>query len=104
MGVVGLPVGTEKFERDFSQGVDRREATKSLVRVLVPMEDAQTSSKIQRLSTLFPHVCHTLDYTQLKLLKVRQAHSRKRFRTYQQRLDQTRSLHRLPPLGPGAVC
>ena len=44
MGVIGLPVGTEKFERDFSQGVDRREATKSLVRVLVPMEDAQASS------------------------------------------------------------
>ena len=44
MGDVGLPVGTEKFERDFSQGVDRRVATKSLVRVLVPMEDAQVSS------------------------------------------------------------
>ena len=37
-------MGTEKFERDVSQGVDRREATKSLVRVLVPMEDAQASS------------------------------------------------------------
>ena len=44
MGVVGLPVGTGKFYRDFSQGVDRREATKSLVRVLVPMEDAHASS------------------------------------------------------------
>ena len=83
MGVVGLPVGTEKFERDFSQGVDRRDATKSLVRVLVPMEDAQARSLILWLSTLFPHVCHILDHAQLKLLKVRHAHSRKRFRTYQ---------------------
>ena len=44
MGVAGLPVKTKKFERDFSQGVNRREAHKSLVRVLVPMEDAPESS------------------------------------------------------------
>ena len=47
MRVVGVPVGTEQFERDFLQEAFRGEPAE-LVRVLVPMEDAQASFQILR--------------------------------------------------------
>ena len=49
MRVVGVPVGTEQFQRDFSQEAVNGEPAK-LVRALVPMEDAQASFQILRLS------------------------------------------------------
>ena len=49
MRVVGVPVGTEQFQRDFLQEVVNEEPSE-LVRALVPMEDAQASCKILRLS------------------------------------------------------
>ena len=52
MKVVGVPVGTEQFQRDFVQEVVYGEPAK-LVRVLVPMEDAQASFQILRLSAVF---------------------------------------------------
>ena len=42
MRVVGVPVGTEQFQRDFLQEAVNGETAK-LVRALVPMEDAQAS-------------------------------------------------------------
>ena len=49
MRVVGVPVGTEQFQRDFLQEAVNGEPVE-LVRVLVPMEDAQASFQILRLS------------------------------------------------------
>ena len=49
MRVVGVPVGTEQFQRDFLQEAVNGEPAE-LVRVLVPMEDAQASFQILRLS------------------------------------------------------
>ena len=49
MGVVGVPIGTEKFQRDFLQEEVNGEPAE-LVRALVPMEDAQASFHILRLS------------------------------------------------------
>ena len=57
MRVVGVPVGTEEFQRDFSQEAVNGEPTE-LVRALVPMEDAQASFQILRLSaTSASHIC-----------------------------------------------
>ena len=42
MRVVGVPVGTEHFQRDFLQEAVNGEPAE-LVRALVPMEDAQAS-------------------------------------------------------------
>ena len=49
MRVVGVPVGTQQFQRDFLQEVANGEPA-DLVRALVPMEDAQASFQILRLS------------------------------------------------------
>ena len=49
MSVVGVPVGTEQFQRDFLQEALNGEPAE-LVRALVPMEDAQASFHILRLS------------------------------------------------------
>ena len=49
MRVVGAPVGTEQFQRDFLQEAVNREPTE-LLRALVPMEDAQARFQILRLS------------------------------------------------------
>ena len=49
MTVVGVPVGTEQFQRDFLQEAVNGEPAE-LVRALVPMEDAQASFQILRLS------------------------------------------------------
>ena len=49
MRVVGVPVGTEQFQRDFLQEAVNGELAE-LVRALVPMEDAQASFQILRLS------------------------------------------------------
>ena len=49
MMVVGVPVGTEQFQRDFLQEAVNGEPAE-LVRALVPMEDAQASFQILRLS------------------------------------------------------
>ena len=49
MRVVGVPAGTEKFQRDFLQEAFNGEPAE-LVRALVPMEDAQASFQILRLS------------------------------------------------------
>ena len=49
MRVVGVPVGSEQFQRDFLQEAINGEPAE-LVRVLVPMEDAQRSFQILRLS------------------------------------------------------
>ena len=49
MGVVGVPVGTEQFQRDFLQEAVNGEPAE-LVRALVPMEDVQASFQILRLS------------------------------------------------------
>ena len=48
MRVVGVPVGTEQFQRDFLQEAVNREPAE-LVRALAPMEDAQASFQILRL-------------------------------------------------------
>ena len=45
MRVVGVPVGTEQFQRDFLQEAVNGEPAE-LVRALVPMEDAQASFQI----------------------------------------------------------
>ena len=47
--VVGVPLGTEQFQRDFLQEAVNGEPVE-LVRALVPMEDAQASFQILRLS------------------------------------------------------
>ena len=49
MRVVGVPVGTEQFPRDFLQEAVNGEPAE-LVRALVPMKDAQASFQILRLS------------------------------------------------------
>ena len=49
MRVVGVPVGTEQFQRDFLQEAVNGEPAE-LVGALVPMEDAQSSLQILRLS------------------------------------------------------
>ena len=49
MRVVGVPVGTEQFQRDFLQEAVNGEPAE-LVRALVPMEDVQASFHILRLS------------------------------------------------------
>ena len=49
MRVVGVPVGTEQFQRYFLQEAVNGEPVE-LVRALVPMEDAQASFQILRLS------------------------------------------------------
>ena len=49
MRVVGVPVGTEQFQLDSLQEADNGEPAE-LVRALVPMEDAQASFQILRLS------------------------------------------------------
>ena len=49
MRVEGVPVGTEQFQRDFLQEAVNGEPAE-LVRALVPMEDAQASFQILRLS------------------------------------------------------
>ena len=49
MRVVGVPVGTQQFQRDFLQEAVNGEPAE-LVRALVPMEDAQASFNILRLS------------------------------------------------------
>ena len=49
MRVVGVPVGIEQFQRDFLQEALNGEPAE-LVRALVPMEDAQASFQILRLS------------------------------------------------------
>ena len=51
MGVVGVPVGTEQFQRDFLQEAVNGEPAE-LVRALVPMEDAQASFQILRQSAI----------------------------------------------------
>ena len=50
MRVVGVPVGTEQFQRDFLQEAVNGEPVE-LVRALVPTEDAQASFQILRLSS-----------------------------------------------------
>ena len=49
MRVVGVPVVTEQFQRDFLREAVKGEPAE-LVRTLVPMEDAQASFQILRLS------------------------------------------------------
>ena len=57
MRVVGVPVGTEQFQRDFLQEAVNGEPAE-LVRALVPMEDAQASFQILRhLQLLVSHIC-----------------------------------------------
>ena len=50
--VVGVPVGTEQFQRDFLQEAVNGEPAE-LVRALVSMEDAQASFRVLRLSATF---------------------------------------------------
>ena len=52
MRVVGVPFGTEQFQRNFLQEA-LNGGPAELVRVLVPMEDAQASFQILRLSATF---------------------------------------------------
>ena len=49
MRVVGVPIGTYQFKRDFLQEAVNREPVE-LVRALVPMEDVQARFQILRLS------------------------------------------------------
>ena len=49
--VVGVPVGTEKFKRDFVKETVNGK-TAELVRALVPMDDARASFQILRLSAV----------------------------------------------------
>ena len=49
MGVVGVQFGTEQFKHDFLQEAVNGEPAE-LARALVPMEDAQASFQILRLS------------------------------------------------------
>ena len=46
MRVMGVPVGTQQFQRDFSQEAVNGEPSE-LVRALVPMEDAEASFQIK---------------------------------------------------------
>ena len=57
MRVVGVPVGTEQFQRDFLQEAVNVEPAE-LVGALVPMEDAQASFEIcVYLPLLASHIC-----------------------------------------------
>ena len=58
MRIVGVPVGTEHFQRN-SLKVAVNEAPAELVRALATMEDAQASFQILRLSatSLASHIC-----------------------------------------------
>ena len=58
---MGVPVGTEHFQRDFLQEVVNGEPA-DLVRALVPMEDAQASFQILRLfaTTRLSHLLQTV--------------------------------------------
>ena len=57
MRIVGVPVGTEQFQRDSLQEAVNGEPAE-LVRALVPMEDAQASFQILRhLPLLACHIC-----------------------------------------------
>ena len=58
MRVVGVPVGTEQFQRDFLQETVNREPAE-LVRALVPMEDVQAILHTLRLSAT-SHLSHLL--------------------------------------------
>ena len=58
MRVVGVPVGTEQFQRDFLQGAVNGEPAE-LVKALVLMEDAQAIFQISRLSAT-SHLSHLL--------------------------------------------
>ena len=49
MRVVGVPVGTEQFQRDFLQETVNEDPAE-IARALVPMEDAQANFPIWRLS------------------------------------------------------
>ena len=53
MRVVGVPVGTEQFQRDFLQEAVKGQPAE-LVRALVPMEDAQARFQILLLSPTSP--------------------------------------------------
>ena len=59
--VVGISVGTEYFEWDFLEGVVNEEPAE-LMRALVPMEDAQASFQILRLSfaSRLSHILRTV--------------------------------------------
>ena len=61
MRVVGVPVGTEQSQHDFVQEAVNREPAE-LVRALVPMEDAQASFQILRLSATsrLSHILRTV--------------------------------------------
>ena len=61
MRVVGVPVGTVHFKRNFLQEVVNGEPTKP-VRVLVPMEDGQASFESLHLSasSRLPHLLRTV--------------------------------------------
>ena len=56
-----VPIGAERFKQDFLQEVVDGEPAE-LVRALVPMEDAQASFQILRLSTAsrLSHLLHTV--------------------------------------------
>ena len=56
MRVVGVPVGTDQFKREFLHEAVNGEPAE-LVRALVPMTDAQASLQILRLSAVF-HLSH----------------------------------------------
>ena len=58
MRVVGVPVGTKQFKRDFFQDAINGEPAE-LVRALIPTEDAQANFQILRLSAAF-HLSHLL--------------------------------------------
>ena len=58
MRVVGVYFGTEQFKRNFLQDVVNKELA-ALVRALVPMEDAQASFQVLRLSGA-PRLSHLL--------------------------------------------
>ena len=64
MKVVGVPVGTEMFQRDYLQEAVNRESAE-LVRVLVPMEDTQASFQILRLSATsrLSHLLRTIPHS-----------------------------------------
>ena len=64
MRVVGVPVGTEQFQRDFLQEVANGKPAE-LVRALVPMEDAQASFQILRLSATsrLSHLLRTVPHS-----------------------------------------
>ena len=57
MRIVGVPVGTEQFQRDFLQEAVNGEPAE-LVKALVPMEDAQANFRFcVYLPLLASHIC-----------------------------------------------